>query len=65
MNYIRSHIHSFECDFPGCPNCIEHGEHYKADAERLIKRDGWTIRNGKYFCSAHKPSVPADTAEEG
>ena len=65
MGYMRMAVYSFECDAPG-PHLLSghvlcgeyeslpmHGTGLRG-AIREIRHANWSVRDGKYFCPAHK-----------
>lgn len=63
MSYLRMTTYCFSCDNPGgCSSrwgdgwCVTppHGTGLR-EAEKDLRRSGWTLRDGKYFCLDHKP----------
>lgn len=53
MPYLLIRVHSFECDMPGCVMEEKHAEPRKADAWKIMEREGWTERDGKFYCPEH------------
>lgn len=36
--------------YAGTLHTIGHYDHDEATVERLLKREGWTVRDGKHYC---------------
>lgn len=55
MSYLLIRVHSYTCDANGCHSEEEHAEPRKADADRIMRRQGWALIPGGIYCPAHGP----------
>lgn len=42
--------HKIKCDNKGCANAIIKVTRFSKSVRELIKKNGWTVRRGKYYC---------------
>jgi hypothetical protein len=63
MSYLRLTVYSFTCDNPGGCGSPRGGEYESLPpygtglrgAEKELRAEGWTVRDGKHYCPDHKP----------